>query len=125
MLLSEMTMKPVMVITYMAQLAQWKLETFTALKKTELIFKLNEEFVDITPDGRRTISIVTIQGNVMKHMQKAEEDRGEKSTKIIRTFGVDEMRCELKVTTPCQGSDIICTRTYQRVGDKHEYHEED
>ena len=28
----------------------------TALKKTELVFKINEEFIEITADGRRATS---------------------------------------------------------------------
>ena len=36
------------------------METRTALKKTELVFKLNEDFVEITGDGRRATSRITL-----------------------------------------------------------------
>ena len=32
------------------------METRTALKKTELVFKINEDFIEITADGRRATS---------------------------------------------------------------------
>ena len=35
-------MRPVTVVSYVAQLSQFRLETRTALKKTELLFKVRE-----------------------------------------------------------------------------------
>ena len=35
-------MRPVTVVSYVAQLGQFRLETRTALKKTELLFKVGE-----------------------------------------------------------------------------------
>ena len=46
--------------SYVAQLGQFRMETRTALKKTELVFKLNEDFVEITGDGRRATSRITL-----------------------------------------------------------------
>ena len=42
MLLSDGVMRPVTVLSYVVQLGQFKLETRTALKKTELLFKVGE-----------------------------------------------------------------------------------
>ena len=64
MLLSDGVTKPVTLISYVVQLGQFKLETRTALKKTELVFKINEEFVEITGDGRRATSKGTIEGRI-------------------------------------------------------------
>ena len=55
-LLSDGVNKPVTVISYIVQLGQWKMETRTALKKAELMFKLDEDFIEITADGRRATS---------------------------------------------------------------------
>ena len=55
-LLSDGVTKPIMVISYVVQLGQFKMETRTALKKTELVFKINEDFIEITADGRRATS---------------------------------------------------------------------
>ena len=49
-LLSDGVTKPIMVISYVVQLGQFKMETRTALKKTELVFKINEDFIEITAD---------------------------------------------------------------------------
>ena len=57
-LLSDGVTKPVTVISYVVQLGQFKIETRTALKKTELVFKINEDFIEITADGRRSTSKV-------------------------------------------------------------------
>ena len=58
-LLSDGVTRPVTVISYVVQLGQFRMETRTALKKTELVFKLNEDFIEITADGRRATSRVT------------------------------------------------------------------
>lgn len=55
-LLSDGVTKPVTVLSYVVQLGQFKMETRTALKKTELVFKINEDFIEITADGRRATS---------------------------------------------------------------------
>jgi hypothetical protein len=118
MLLSDGVMRPVTVLSYVAQLGQFKLETRTALKKTELLFKTGEEFVEITGDGRRTTSKVgiagdirgmslqvTVEGNTMVHEQKGDPTRQEKNTKIVRTFESDTMHCVCTITSG-GGSDM-------------------
>jgi hypothetical protein len=117
MLLSDGVTKPVTVISYVVQLAQFKLETRTALKKTELVFKINEEFVEITGDGRRATSKVTTENNVMTHVQMGETAMNMLNTEIVRTFDKDMMRCVCKITT--RGSEVVCLRTYRRIEDDY------
>ena len=98
-LLSDGVTKPVTVISYVVQLAQFKIETRTALKKTELVFKVNEDFIEITADGRRTTSRISVQGNEMIHVQKGEKTatRGDLDTQVTRTFDKEGMRCEVRL----------------------------
>ena len=63
-LLSDGVTRPVTVISYVVQLGQFRMETRTALKKTELVFKLNEDFIEITADGRRATSRVTTSHHI-------------------------------------------------------------
>merc|ERR1711988_182152 len=72
-LLSDGVNKPVTVISYLVQLGQWKMETRTALKKAELMFKLDEDFIEITADGRRATSKITLKGPVMTQVQRGEK----------------------------------------------------
>ena len=119
-LLSDGVNKPVTVISYVVQLGQFKIETRTALKKTELVFKVNEDFIEITGDGRRATSKVTVQGNVMIHVQKGERTatRGDLDTQVTRTFDKTGMKCEVKITTP--GSQATCHRVYTRIEDDYQ-----
>ena len=39
-------MRPVTVVSYVAQLGQFRLETRTALKKTELLFKVRDSLTE-------------------------------------------------------------------------------
>merc|ERR1711978_515714 len=101
-LLSDGVTRPVTVISYVVQLGQFRMETRTALKRTELVFKLNEDFIEITADGRRATSRISVSGNVMTHVQKGEKttSRGDLSTQVTRTFNKEGMVCEVKITTP-------------------------
>jgi len=119
MLLSDGVMRPVTVVSYVAQLSQFRLETRTALKKTELLFKIGEEFVEITGDGRRTTSKVTVEGNTMVHVQKGDSARGEKDTKIVRTFDPDKMHCVITITG-AGGPEMRCIRSFKRIPDDYE-----
>ena len=121
MLLSDGVTRPVTVISYVVQLGQFKMETRTALKKTELVFKPNEEFVEITGDGRRATSTVTIGGNIMTHKQLGEKNAGrdEMDTEIVRTFDKEIMKCEAKITT--RGTK--CVRIYKRIEDDYQERE--
>ena len=120
MLLSDGVTKPVTVISYVVQLGQFKMETRTALKRTELVFKVNEEFIEITGDGRRATSTITIDGNIMTHKQMGEKDAGrdEFDTEVVRTFDKDQMKCEVKITT--RGESGSCLRVYKRIQDDYQ-----
>ena len=123
MLLSDGVTKPVTVISYVVQLGQFKMETRTALKRTELVFKVNEEFIEITGDGRRATSTITIDGNTMTHKQIGEKDigRDELDTEVVRTFDKEQMHCEAKVTT--RGEAVSCVRIYRRIQDDYQDNE--
>ena len=106
-LLSDGVTRPVTVISYVVQLGQFRMETRTALKKTELVFKLNEDFIEITADGRRATSRVTtsnhitvltmccvqisLKGNTMVHTQTGEKTatREDLTTEVTRTFDTE------------------------------------
>ena len=120
MLLSDGVTKPVTIISYVVQLGQFKMETRTALKRTEMVFKLNEEFIEITGDGRRVTSTITIDGNVMTHKQMGEKEgvREELDTEVVRIFDKDQMRCEVKITS--RGSAESCLRVYKRIQDDYQ-----
>ena len=120
MLLSDGVTKPITVISYVVQLGQFKMETRTALKRTELVFKTNEEFIEITGDGRRATSTITISGNVMTHKQMGEKDAGrdEFDTEVVRTFDTEHMKCEAKITT--RGESASCVRNYKRIQDDYQ-----
>ena len=119
-LLSDGVTKPVTVISYVVQLKQFKIETRTALKRTELVFKVNEEFVEITADGRRATSLITVGGPVMTHIQRGEKaaSRVDVDTQVTRTFNKEGMKCEVRITTP--GSQATCVRHYKRIDDDYQ-----
>ena len=104
----------------MVQLKQFKIETRTALKRTELVFKLNEDFIEITADGRRATSKITVGGSVMTHIQRGEKtaSRADLDTQVTRTFDKEGMKCEVRITTP--GSQASCVRNYKRIDDDYQ-----
>ena len=117
MLLSDGVTKPVTNISYIAQLGQFKMETRTTLKKSELVFKPNEEFVEITGDGRRAISKVVIEKNVMTHEQMGEKAMNMLDTEVVRTFDAETMHTMCKIKT--RGSEVTCVRIYRRIQDDY------
>ena len=119
-LLSDGVTRPVTVISYVVQLGQFRMETRTALKKTELVFKLNEDFIEITADGRRATSRITVGGPVMTHVQRGEKtaSRADVDTQVTRTFDKEGMKCEVRITTP--GSQTSCVRNYKRIDDDYQ-----
>ena len=119
-LLSDGVTKPVTAISYVVQLKQFKIETRTALKRTELVFKVNEDFIEITADGRRATSHITVAGSVMTHVQKGEKttSRADLDTQVTRTFDKEGMKCEVRITTP--GSVATCVRHYKRIDDDYQ-----
>lgn len=64
------------------------LSSNSAFKNTSITFKLNEEFDEETPDGRKVKSIITQEGNKLLHTQKTEK----LSTTIVREFQPEELK---------------------------------
>ena len=64
----------------------WAMSTKSVLRTTVVKFKLGEEFDEERADGVEVKSVVTVEGNKMKHVMK-----GEPETVIIREFSANEM----------------------------------
>ena len=88
----------------------WTIKTSTILRAIVLNFRVGETFDDISPDGRKVSSLVTIDGNKIICIQTAK-DKNEKSTKSIREF--EEDGCT--VTTEIIGTNVISRQKFKRV----------
>ncbi|XP_049839808.1 fatty acid-binding protein, muscle-like [Schistocerca gregaria] len=76
----------------------------SAFRTMLIAFKLDEEFVEETPDGRKVNSTITQEGNKLHHIQK-----GEKTTTTVREFSDEELKMTMTV------DDIVCTRIYKAI----------
>lgn len=65
---------------------QYSFYTYTWFKNLEIHFKLGKEFPEVTGDGRKVISLITMDGNIMTHKQT-----GNPPTKTIYDFRDREM----------------------------------
>ncbi|KAL7031146.1 hypothetical protein ACKWTF_006908 [Chironomus riparius] len=81
---------------------EYSFHTVSIFKTTVINFKPGEEFEYETIDGRKVMSVITIEGNTMTQIEK-----GEKETKIIREFSDTELVTTLKV------NDIVAKRWYK------------
>lgn len=68
------------------------LSSKSTFKNVSITFKLGEEFEEVTPDGRKVKSCVTLEGTKLIQTQK----NGKEST-IIREFSDDEVNMVRKV----------------------------
>ena len=64
----------------------WTMSTKSMLRSTVCKFKLGEEFDEERADGVMVKSVITVEGNKMKHVMK-----GEPESTIIREVNGDEM----------------------------------
>lgn len=80
------------VVTVTEDNGLYTMKTTSTFKSQELKFKLGEEFDEETPDGRKVKSVITLEGNKMKHVQK-----GDKDTVIEREFTPSEMKAVSRV----------------------------
>ncbi|XP_037549030.1 fatty acid-binding protein, heart [Nematolebias whitei] len=81
------------------------LKTQSAIKNTEVNFKLGEDFDETTADDRKVKSLVTIEDGKMVHTQKWDG----KETTLVRE--VDGNKLTLKLTI----GEIVCTRHYEKA----------
>ncbi|XP_048064262.1 fatty acid-binding protein, brain-like [Megalobrama amblycephala] len=72
--------------------------------RTEISFKLGEEFDEITADGRQAKSIVTLEGESLVHIQRWDD----KETKIVR-----EIR-DGKMINTLTFEGVQAVRTYEK-----------
>merc|ERR1711997_109833 len=80
------------------------------IKKTEVTFKLGEQFQENTVEGKKCLSTVSeIAPNTLKHERLGTE--GGKDTVCIRDFLPDKMK------VVCTVEDIETTRVYDRLLD--------
>ncbi|XP_062996840.1 fatty acid-binding protein, heart [Elgaria multicarinata webbii] len=84
---------------------KFTIKTQSAFKSTEIIFKLGEQFDEITADDRHVKSLVTLEGGKLVHVQKWAG----KETTLIR-----ELKDGKLILTLTMG-DVTCTRTYQKA----------
>ncbi|XKL64996.1 hypothetical protein PGB90_005082 [Kerria lacca] len=80
------------------------LSSSSPFKNISITFNLGEEFDEITPDGRKVKSIITLEGNKLIQIQK----NGKESV-TIREFTPEQVNMTLKI------DDVVCTRSYKYV----------
>jgi len=85
---------------------KYSLKTLTALKNTEIVFTLGEEFDEKTADDRTCKSTVTKDGNKLIHVQKI----GDETATITREFSGSEMKAIFST------KGVSSTRTYKKTG---------
>ena len=85
---------------------EWTLKTSTAMKTTEVKFKMGEEFDETTYDGRECkTKFTTEDGNKLVQVQNATKG---KSAKYVREF----TDAEMIMTCECDG--VTSKRIYKR-----------
>ncbi|XP_014239544.1 fatty acid-binding protein, muscle [Cimex lectularius] len=84
---------------------EYTLKSSSTFKNTVVKFKLNQEFDQETPDGRKVKATFTMEGD----NKLVEVQKGDKETKIVREFSPEEVMMTLTV------DDILCTRLYKLV----------
>ena len=77
------------------------------MRNTEIVFRLDEIFIEDTIDGRKTETTPTRVGNILTLDQKGQ--RGEKDSVMTRQVEGDVMMMQLIV------GDVVCTRVYKRI----------
>ncbi|XP_008329835.1 fatty acid-binding protein, heart [Cynoglossus semilaevis] len=81
------------------------LKTQSAIKNTEISYKIGEEFDETTADGRKVKSVVSIEDGKMVHVQKWDG----KETSLVREVSDNALTLTLKV------GEVVCIRRYEKV----------
>lgn len=79
--------------------------TTSTYENSEVTFELGKEFDEVTLDGRRVRSVITLNGNRMLHKQG-----GIPESVIVRYFGETEMVAYMKA------DEVISICEYTAVG---------
>ena len=97
---------PTMVITQHGN--EWKIVTKSIFKPVELKFELGVPFEEISTDGRRCKTIITIEGGSTLITDQVATELGHKSVKTIRDFTDEGMYVHMT----CE--DVISRQFYRR-----------
>merc|ERR1711936_405179 len=96
------------VVTISEQDGEYTFKQESLVKTSEIKFKIGEEFEELTADGRKVMSTMTLTSpNVMVHEMKGTN--GGKDSTCIREFLGDTM------VATCKVEDIETVRTYSAV----------
>ncbi|KAK3603280.1 hypothetical protein CHS0354_007611 [Potamilus streckersoni] len=98
--LANMT-KPVTEISILGD--QWTIKTITPIKTVEATFKLGTEFDEVTLDGRKVKTTVTLEGQKLTCYQKGDPD-----SILVREFIDNKMILWLTA------KGVTCKRIYKR-----------
>jgi len=82
----------------------YSFHTDSTFKNSVIKFKLGEEFENETLDGRKVMTVITLDGDKLTQIEK-----GEKKSEIIREFS----DTELVVT--CTFDEVVSKRWYKLV----------
>lgn len=82
----------------------YSLNTVSTFRSTALKFKVNEEFLEETMDGRKINCLITFEGNKM-----IQQQTGENAVRIEREFTEDQL------ITKCMIEDIVGTRYFKGI----------
>ncbi|KAG8588557.1 hypothetical protein GDO81_006025 [Engystomops pustulosus] len=81
------------------------LQTQSTFKNTEVKFKLNEEFDEVTADDRKVKSLVTLEDGKLKWVQKWDG----KETTLVREVNDDKLVLTLTL------GEVVSTRHYEKA----------
>ncbi|CAG0925547.1 unnamed protein product, partial [Notodromas monacha] len=67
----------------------WTMTTSATFRTVEIKFKLNEEFEEVTGDGRKCATTFSFENGVLTQKQVGKD--GSKNSELIRTFKGDDL----------------------------------
>ena len=95
------------VVTLAKEGEDYSMKTESLVKTSELKFKLGEQFDEVTGDGRKVLSTMTMTApNTILHQMLGTE--GGKDSFCTREFMAEKMKWV------CQVEEVITTRIYER-----------
>lgn len=97
------TLKPDLV--FIADGESYKMRTESTFKNTEIIFKLAEEFDEVTADGRKMKTTMSLDGTTLTQTQKGNVD-----STLTRELTDDDT-----IKLVCKANDVESTRIYGRI----------
>ncbi|KHN75186.1 Fatty acid-binding -like protein 5 [Toxocara canis] len=101
------TLKPTLTIT--CEGGKWKIVSESTFKTIILEFELGKEFEETTGDGRKLMSLMTMEGDKLIQVQKAIKP-GDKDSRFERY--IDE-NGHLIIICECEG--VVSKRTYKKA----------